>query len=290
MTIRRRNWVGLGLGTAFLSTGLIACSPETGEAGEASGSSHSAQVSGQGEVGEGEGGEGEGGEGEAGLETSSYTGEGEGGEGEGGESGEGESGEAGHDMATLPLPNRLAFMTGHVEAGLALYRAGEPAMASVHLLHPVSETHQAERAGLDELGFQASLFKVVSASLEEGKPAEEVEPQLAAAEENLAMVAAKAGGEPADIIRYLMDTIVEEYTIAITDGAVSDPGEYQDAFGFAIVAKDRAASWADAPDGLMTELDVLISLWPEAPIPPDAPAAVGQVIAQTSKVALTLPQ
>lgn len=257
MTIKLKTWVGLGLGTLALGTGLSACG-EGGEGGEAS--KEGTYASAQGEMGEGEGGEA------------------------------GEAGEAASAVDALPLPNRLAFMAGHVEAGLALYRAGEPEMAAKHLLHPVSETHAGERAGLDALGFDASLFEEVSTALKEGRPASEIEPQLAAAEANLAMLAEKAGGDPADIIRFLMDTIVEEYQIAITDGAVTDPGEYQDAWGFAVVAKDRAALFDEPPEGLDVALDALIALWPaNAPVPPADPAPVGQVMALTSQVVLVLP-
>ena len=197
--------------------------------------------------------------------------------------------ETGHDMAQLPLPKRLAFMSGHVEAGLALYRAGEPEMATPHLLHPVSETHQAERKGLDELGFDAALFETVSKALEEGKAASEIEPQLKAAEANIAAVAQKAGGDPADIISYLMDVIIEEYSIAITDGKVSDPGEYQDAFGFAKVALDRAAALdADRLDKVREEILTLIALWPEAPIPPENPKPIEQVVDQAATVKAAL--
>ena len=57
--------------------------------------------------------------------------------GGGGGRGEGEGGEGGSaNMETLPIENRLAFMRGHVEAGLALYRAGAPEEAGKHLLHP----------------------------------------------------------------------------------------------------------------------------------------------------------
>ena len=71
----------------------------------------------------------------------------------------------------LPRPLRLAFMAGHVRAGMALYRAGELEMAAPHLLHPVSETHQAEREGLEELGFDHSLYVRVSRALEANRPA-----------------------------------------------------------------------------------------------------------------------
>lgn len=257
MTFSLKTWAGLGLGTAALAA--CGADDQTSDQPVAPEQEMAAPM---GEMGEGEGGEGEGGEG----------------------------GEAGEGAATLELPERLAFMSGHVEAGLALYRAGEPEMAAPHLLHPVSETHAAEREGLDALGFRPEIFREVSAALEAGRPAAEIEPLLEAAEENLAMMAEKAGGDQAEIIRFLMDMIAEEYTIAITDGAVSDPGEYQDAFGFAVVARDRADLLIPVPDGLVAEIDALIALWPEGgPIPPEAPAPVAQVIAQTSRVTLALP-
>ncbi|MEL7027790.1 MAG: hypothetical protein AAGL49_00955 [Pseudomonadota bacterium] len=265
MKTRLKRWTSVGLGTAFLGTGLVAC----GAPDDTVSTDEHAAVQ------------------EEAAETPPPSQMDGMAEGEGGEGGEG--GEAGHAMETLPVPKRLAFMTGHVEAGLALYRAGEPEMAAPHLLHPVSETHAAERAGLDALGFDASIFEAVSQALEEGRPAEEVEPQLAAAEANLKLLADQAGGEPAEVIQYLMDVIVVEYTIAITDGAVSDPGEYQDAFGFAIVAKDRAAALESGAEDVIAEIDALIALWPEAPIPPADPAPVAQVIAQTSRVTLALP-
>ncbi|MCG8440782.1 MAG: hypothetical protein MI723_03145 [Caulobacterales bacterium] len=255
-----KRWSRLGLATALMgSTMLAGCATDVEDPDAALAAAAGHAHGGHGEAGEGEG-----------------------------ERGEGEGGAA---VGALPLPQRLAFMSGHVAAGLSLYRAGDPEAAAPHLLHPVSETHEAERQGLDALGFDAGLFETVSAALEDGRPAEEIAPQLEAAEANLAMLAEKAGGDPADIIRYLMETIVEEYAIAITDGEVSDPGEYQDAYGFAVVARERAADLPEeARPAVLSALDALIALWPDAaPIPPDDPAPVGQVIAQTSRVDLALP-
>ena len=306
MAMDLKKWVGLGIGTALLGASVTACSP--GEKADPAPEENAAESTLSGaELGEGEGeGEGEAStsgevEGESGSQASGESGEGEGeasqaatgesGEGESGEGeGEGEGGETGADIETLPLPKRLAFMTGHVKAGLALYRAGEPEAAAPHLLHPVSETHEAERAGIDALGFDGTLFETVSTALENNQPASEIEPQLAAAEANLDLVAKAAGGDNAEIIQYLMDVVVEEYTIAITNGSVSDPGEYQDAWGFAIVAKERAQAMSGDTTALIAAIDELIGLWPDAPIPPADPTPVGQVIAQTSKVTLALPQ
>ncbi|MEM6929684.1 MAG: hypothetical protein AAF602_22280, partial [Myxococcota bacterium] len=210
-----------------------------------------------------------------------------GGEGEGGE---GEAGHGAHSMETLPVEKRVAFMSGHVEAGLALYRAGAPEQAAKHLLHPVSETHQAERAGIDALGFDSAVFETVSKALEDGRPASEIEPQLAAAEANMQLLQKNAGGDAKAIIEYLMATVVEEYQVGVKDGAITDPGEYQDAFGFSVVAL-KTARRMDSPaaKGVVTELETLVALWPEdGPLAASTPQPVAEVTAQTSKVLLAL--
>ncbi|MFK8029403.1 MAG: hypothetical protein AB8G18_04130 [Gammaproteobacteria bacterium] len=179
----------------------------------------------------------------------------------------------------LPISKRLAFMSGHVAAGLALYRASEPEMAAPHLLHPVSETHAAERKGLDKLGFKGELFEAVSKALDEGKPSNDIEPQLLAAEQNLKELAETVGGDPADIIEYLMDTVLEEYQIGVTGSNVTDAGEYQDAFGFTKVAIDRAASLSgDRQRNTQIALDALLRNWPtEGPVPPESAATITQI-------------
>ena len=178
MTTHYKRWTQLGLGAALAGTlALSACGG--GEAGEAA---------------------------EAGSEIAGPV-------GEAGEGGEGEGGESGHGVDTLSVEKRVAFMSGHVAAGLALYRAGAPDQAAKHLLHPVSETHAAERAGIDALGFEGPYFVQVSEALDAGKSASEVEPLLAQADANMSLVRANAGGDPKELIAFLMDTVVEEYTV-----------------------------------------------------------------------------
>ena len=190
------------------------------------------------------------------------------------------------EMEKLPVEKRVAFMSGHVAAGLALVRAGAPDQAAKHLLHPVSETHAAERAGIDELGFNAAAFEEVSKALEAGRPATEIEPMLAAAEANISMLQKNAGGDPADIIIFLMETVDEEYAIGVNAGVITDPGEYQDAYGFTVVALEIAKRMTspEAPK-IQEHLQALLALWPEqGPLADSTPAAVGKVKNQAELV------
>jgi hypothetical protein len=239
MNFAPKRWMGLGLGAAMIgAAGLTACGNEQAPvpAPTVSADAHADH--------DGEGGEGEGSF--ARIDA----------------------------MQALPVEKRLAFMSGHVEAGLALYRAGAPDQAARHLLHPVSETHASERGGLDALGFKPEVFEQVSAALDAGKPASEVEPLLAEAEANVAAMRAAAGGEPKALIEYLMLTLADEYDAGVDDGAIVNAGEYQDAYGFAVVARDIAAAQDPAVFGaLRTELDMLILMWPgKGPLADSTPA------------------
>lgn len=189
-------------------------------------------------------------------------------------------------IGAQPLPLRLAFMSGHVEAGLALYKAGAPEMAAKHLLHPVSESYAEERAGLDALGFDPALFEAVSKALEAGRTADDIAAQLAAAEAHLADIADRAGGDAAEIIAFLMDTVIDEYGEGVADGVVVNAGEYQDAFGFTVVAIQRVPGLPEAQQGPVLEaLEALLGLWPEAPLPPTLASPVADVNAAAEAVA-----
>jgi len=179
-----------------------------------------------------------------------------------------------HDQ-NLALPQRLAFMSGHVQAGLALYRAGEPEMAAPHLLHPVSETHAAERVGLDALGFNASLFEYVSEALENNRPASEIEPQLQAAEQNLIDLATRAGGDSKTVINFLLDTILEEYEIGVPSDSITVMGEYQDAYGFTVVAIQHAKTINNSQ--LVASLQNLLAEWSGAPLPVEMPSKFKEI-------------
>lgn len=180
---------------------------------------------------------------------------------------------------SLPRPLRLAFMAGHVHAGMALYRTGKLEMAAPHLLHPVSETHQAEREGLEELGFDHSLYVRVSRALEANRPVVEIKNLLAETEANLALVTSRAGGDHLTIIEFLLRTIVDEYSLSINDGKLTDIGEYQDAYGFSQVAIEHARALPVSQRGdLLDVLQQLALLWPMGPIPVDNPTSVAVLV------------
>ncbi|KCZ92165.1 hypothetical protein [Hyphomonas johnsonii] len=262
MTYTPRRWIGLGLGAALLgTTSLAACGgptePVHANAPKPAPAATPAAVSGEG----GEGG------GESGMAAMAHP-----------------------DMQTLPVDKRIAFMSGHVAAGLALYRAGAPDQAARHLLHPVSETHAAERAGIDALGFDGPLFVKLSEDLAAGKSAEEVEPELAAADANIKLLQQNAASDPVGQIDFLMTTCINEYKVGVVDGAIVEAGEYQDAYGFAVVARDIAKRMDNpgAEQALM-ELELLVRMWPNnGPLADSIPAPVSEIAAQVSRVKLEL--
>tara|TARA_B100000809_G_scaffold242759_1_gene267144 strand:- start:2527 stop:3279 length:753 start_codon:yes stop_codon:yes gene_type:complete len=191
-----------------------------------------------------------------------------------------------HSMNTLSVEKRIAFMSGHVEAGLALYRAGKPDQASRHLMHPVSETHQAERAGIDALGFTPEVFKSVSIALDQGRPASEIEPMLVKAEENILLLQKNSGGDLIEIITFLMEKVVEEYNEGVSDGKIVEAGEYQDAFGFSVVAlKMSKRIKSDRSKQLVEEAMKLVKMWPEiGPLADSKPKLVKEVFKQTENI------
>ena len=120
--------------------------------------------------------------------------------------------------------------------------------------------HQAERAGIDALGFEPNVFKSVSIALEEGRPASEIEPMLKKAEGNIMYIQKNAGGDVSDIIKFLMETVNEEYAIGVKDGKIVEAGEYQDAYGFSSVALKMSKRYTgDNSQQLEKELRKLLS-------------------------------
>ena len=88
------------------------------------------------------------------------------------------------------------------------------------------------------------------------------------------MLADRAGGDPAEIIMFLLELIIQEYSIAITDGRIADIGEYQDAYGFHLVAMMHTNK---LPEEIRSKakksLSDLGSLWMDGPKPVTNPTS-----------------
>lgn len=196
----------------------------------------------------------------------------------------------GLQMQALPVEKRVALLSGHVAAGLALYRAGVAEDAAVHLSHPVSEAHADEVAGFEALGFRPELFRQILDELEAGKPAVETESLLVEAEAHLADLRRTAGGEPKVLIEFLMKTLAEAYDAGVDNSVIVNLGDYQDAYGLAIAAREMAGAQDPAVFGsLKLELDVLVLMWPgRGPISTSLPPPEFQMVEQLARVKLAL--
>ena len=171
--------------------------------------------------------------------------------------------------SSLPIDYRLAFMTGHVETGIELYRLNELKMAAPHLLHPISEIHSAERKGLEKLGLKKNIFKQVSNSLDNNLPASEIESLLEEASNNLSTLAKKVNGDSEKIIIFLLKTTIEEYNLCCKNNKIINIGEYQDAWGFVKVAMYHAKNITNSElsKGTMKKLKFLHKYWSNGPLP-----------------------
>lgn len=105
---------------------------------------------------------------------------------------------------------------------------------------------------------------------------------------NLEAAGAKAGGDPAEVIKGLVAVAEGIYRGVIVDDVV-DPIEYQHSLGAILAAQSAAASAGDNPKvaAAKAELDKLAGMWAAASAP-DAPTPTTQVSAQTSRVQLAL--
>ena len=171
-----------------------------------------------------------------------------------------------YDINDLDPSLRLVLMMGHVAAGMELYRSGEYEMAAPHLMHPISETHKKEREGFQEMGLDVVTFVLVSTALEAKRPAVEIEPFLKKAEDNLKSLALKVDGNPETQISFLLDQIKREYSIGVQGAEITDIGEFQDAFGFALTAKTIAEQSSLRNKTLLIDaIDELMKCWPLGP-------------------------
>ncbi len=214
--------------------------------------------------------------------------------GEGGEAAEkgaaqavGEGGEAAELGAAaaygaIPPTSKTALQLAHLE-GFFLIAQAQPdgaeaaaALAGQGMLEVFDKDPDAFRAaGADE----AVLRKAV----ESGAKAD-----LDAAVANLRAARAKAGGDPAEVVKALI-AVGEGIYRGVEKAGVVDPIEYQHSLGAVLAAREIAAQ--NAGNAKLTaaraDLDKLAALWPK-PVAPEKVTPAGQVSAQAARVQLAL--
>ncbi len=193
--------------------------------------------------GEGEGEEGAAGEGENAIVASEGEGE-EGGasvssEGEGESEGEGavRSGDPASDDAEYLY--RLGMVRGHLAAFIELYRADAYDMATTHVKHPEGELY-ADLAPAFEArqapGFAQELRNLAYAAESQSNVETAYEATISSIRAN---GPTKDVGKTLMALSLLVSTAADEFDIGVNaDGAVTEPHEYQDAYGFLAAARE----------------------------------------------------
>ena len=162
--------------------------------------------------------------------------------GEGGEGGARVDPDAAPDDATYLAA--LGFMEGHLAAGVALYRAGETTLAKTHTQHPKDEIYPTLAPMMTARGFAgfegelAALADAVAANA----PVSEVEALLETLLKATAAASEIGASDRAqlDALVTLSRTAANEYAVGVVDAKVVDLPEYQDAWGFLKIVKQRA--------------------------------------------------
>ena len=204
--------------------------------------------------------------------------------GEGGEGGaEGGGGEAGAQGAYAAVPDasrlalRVAHLKGFVLAGQAAAPAEGPEAAAALVGQGLVEVFDPAADRYRELGVDEAALRRAAQT---GAPAD-----LKAALATLDAAAAKAGGDPREVVKGMTGIATGLYAEVNRDGAV-DTVEYQHSMGAALAAQSVARNAGlNAP-----ELDAFVKLWPTPQAPEDAAALkpASQVLAQASRVELAL--
>ena len=183
------------------------------------------------------------------------------------------------DAAFLTL---LGLVEGHLRAGIELYRQGASDMAKTHMKHPGDELYvelEPALAARSLDGFAEPLERL-AVTVEGDRPVADAEAAFAAVLSgiNRTREAADAAlGAKLGSVTSLVRIAAEEYEIAVKQGRVADPHEYQDAWGFVQAAKALMGGLSQTDrqrlrqgfDDIAAELDGLDVAWPSI-VPPES--------------------
>jgi len=232
------------------------------------------------------------------------SGEGESGEGE---SGEGEGGGSGPFAGAEPdtvLLGQLTMAHAHLLAGYRLASSKLMEEAMPHFHHPLAENYPAIEDALAERKLEPfeDELEVLSEAGESSEPAE-ILPAVQAA-------IAKIGGDEMRVLAaapdrtdLALDTALrvlkqaaDEYNESITDGAIAEAIEYQDAMAFIAQARELVEAEADtlvARNGdkyaaVLKEFDALRKAFP-SDMPPAKPVlSTAEVFGSVSRIEIAM--
>jgi hypothetical protein len=192
---------------------------------------------------------------------------------EGGEGGEGASSAESVASDAVYL-GQLAFIRGHLNVGVNLYREGDEAASATHMKHPESEIYAALQPALEARGAPefADQLAALAVAVENSQPLAEVEAAYEALLQGITAAELAVSNQSArllgDVIVDLVSTAAAEYDIAVGDDlALENAHEYQDALGFIRVAYDLldnvAALTTDtsAVASIRNQLDLVHPAW-----------------------------
>lgn len=204
----------------------------------------------------------------------------------------GEQGEGGAAAAGLgPVEQQalaVAQMRGHLKVAQALAATGQSVSSSPHFGHPLYEVYAQHRELFGAAALDAAPFEALNQKAAAGAAKGELEPLYAKAEAAIAALAPRGPVDQAAVLKALLEIAGHEYGVGVEGGKVVNPVEYQDAYGFTLVAAELAQELpgdAAARMEIAKEAAALAALFP-GPLPPANPAAPGALLAQISRIEL----
>ena len=201
---------------------------------------------------------------------------------------EGDGGGSGPFAGAEPeelLLGQLLMTRGHLSIGYSLASQGMMDAAKPHLHHPIEENYPLIERAIEDRKlepFERELEELSEAG--EGELSD-ITPDYESAMQKIDADAKSVLDTDADRTHLVLDTALrvlkqaaDEYQESITDGAIAEAVEYQDAMAFVAEARRLIEGEADAliaRDGnkyaaLLQEFDALQKAWPSA-VPPASP-------------------
>lgn len=221
---------------------------------------------------------------------------------EGGEGGESASTADAIESDAVYLA-QLAFIRGHLNVGVNLYREGEFEAATTHMKHPGDEIYTALLPALEVRGAKdfSDQLEALADAVTNSAPEADVEAAYVALE--AAIADAEAAVEELDartlgaVIVDLVRTAAAEFDIAVgDDGGLENEHEYQDALGFVRIAKEKFAQLEGLSDNaaallaIETQLDMLLPIWPGLRAPATLSTEPSVIYGAASRIEIALQQ